>query len=95
MVFLTISIRWRAVAVPAFVLLLFAPQYAMAYVEGHKYARQDELQVARRMIANRGTDLSNAHIFGDSIFWPVFKDLSFQWAPTGEIRKRSLAVRFI
>jgi hypothetical protein len=82
LVFLTISIRWRAVAVPAFVLLLFVPQYAVAYVEGHKYARQDELQVARWAIASRGTDLSRAHIFGDSIFWPVFKDLSFQWAPT-------------
>jgi hypothetical protein len=32
--------------------------------------------VARSAIASRGTDLSNAHIFGDSIFWPVFKDLS-------------------
>jgi hypothetical protein len=38
--------------------------------------------VARSAIASRGTDLSHAHIFGDSIFWPVFKDLSFQWAPS-------------
>jgi hypothetical protein len=48
---------------------------------GDKYARQDELQVARSTIAGRGTDLSHAHIFGDSIFWPVFKDLSFRWPP--------------
>ena len=27
-------------------------------------------------------DLSRAHIFGDSIFWPVFKDLSFEWSPS-------------
>ncbi|MGA8597952.1 MAG: hypothetical protein WB676_24820, partial [Bryobacteraceae bacterium] len=56
------------------------PQYAVAYVEGHKYARQGELQVARSTIASRGTDLSRVHIFGDSIFWPVFKDLSFRWS---------------
>jgi hypothetical protein len=78
LVFLTISSAWRAVAVPALVLVL-VPQYAVAYVEGHKYARQGELQVARSAIAGRGTDLSHAHIFGDSTFWPVFKDLSFQW----------------
>ena len=82
LVFLTISAAWRAVAVPALVLVLFVPQYAVAYVEGHKYARQGELQVARSIISSRGTDLSHAHIFGDSIFWPVFKDLPFQWAPS-------------
>ena len=83
LVFLTISAAWRAVAVPVLVLVLFVPQYAVAYVEGHKYARQDELQVARSAIASRGADLSHAHIFGDFIFWPVFKDLSFEWAPSG------------
>jgi hypothetical protein len=82
LLFLTISSAWRAVAVPALVLVLFVPQYAVAYVEGHKYARQDELQVARSTIAGRGADLSDAHIFGDSILWPVFKDLSFQWTPS-------------
>jgi hypothetical protein len=84
LVFVTISAALRAIAVPALVLALFVPQYAMAYVEGHKYSysRQGELQVARSVIASRGTDLSHAHIFGDSIFWPVFKDLSFQWAPS-------------
>ena len=82
LVFLTISPAWRAVALPALVLALFVPQYAVAYVEGHKYADQSELQVARSAIASRGTDLSHAHIFGDSIFWPVLKDLSFQWAPS-------------
>ena len=82
LVFLTISVAWRAVAVPVLVLVLFVPQYAVAYVEGHKYADQGELQVARSAIASRGTDLSHAHIFGDSIFWPVFKDLSFEWAPS-------------
>jgi hypothetical protein len=63
--------------------------------EGHSYRRHlpelrrraqireaRELQVARSAIAGRGIDLSHAHIFGDSIFWPVFKDLSFQWAPS-------------
>jgi hypothetical protein len=80
LVFVTVSAAWRAVAVPALVLVLFVPQYAVAYVEGHKYARQDELQVARSAIASRGTDLSHAHIFGDSMFWPVFKDLSFRWS---------------
>jgi len=40
------------------------------------------LQVARSAIASRGTDLSHAHIFGDFIFWPVFKDLSFEWSPS-------------
>jgi hypothetical protein len=81
LVFLTVSAAWRAVAVPALVLVLFVPQYAMAYVWGHKYsyAAQGELQVARSIIARRGTDLSHAHIFGDFIFWPVFKDLSFEW----------------
>ena len=82
LVFVTISIHWRPVAVPMLVLALFVPQYAVAYLEGHKYARQDELQVARSVIAGRGTNLSRAQIFGDSIFWPVFKDLAFQWAPT-------------
>jgi hypothetical protein len=81
LVFLTISSAWRAIAVPVLVLVLFVPQYALGYVEGHKYARQDELQVARSAIAGRGADLSHAHIFGDSIFWPVFKDLSFEWSP--------------
>jgi hypothetical protein len=82
LVFLTISVTWRAVALPALVLVLFVPQYAVAYIEGRKYADQGELQVARSAIASRGTDLSHAHIFGDSIFWPVFKDLSFEWAPS-------------
>ncbi len=82
LVFVTVSRAWRAIAVPALVLVLFVPQYAVAYVEGHKYTRQNELEVARRVIASRGTDLSHAHIFGDSIFWPVFKDLSFQWTPS-------------
>jgi hypothetical protein len=82
LVFLTISVTWPAVAVPVLVLVLFVPQYAVAYVEGHKYSRQGELQVARSIIASRGTDLSHAHIFGDFIFWPVFKDLTFEWAPS-------------
>jgi hypothetical protein len=82
LVFVTISVAWRAVALPALVLVLFVPQYAVAYVRGHKYADQGELQVARSAIASRGTDFSHAHIFGDSVFWPVFKDLSFEWAPT-------------
>jgi len=87
LVFLTISVHWRAIAA-VFVLVLFlVPQYAVAYVEGHKYARQGELQVARSAIASRGTNLSHAHIFGDSIFWPVFKDLSFQWSPTGKFNQ--------
>jgi hypothetical protein len=83
LVFLTVSLAWRAVALPALVLVLFVPQYAVAYVWGHKYsyARQGELQVARSVIASR-TDLSHAHIFGDFIFWPVFKDLSFEWSPS-------------
>jgi hypothetical protein len=83
LVFLTVSAAWRAVALPALVLVLFVPQYAVAYVWGHEYdyARQGELQVARSAIASRGTGLSRAHIFGDSIFWPVFKDLSFEWSP--------------
>jgi hypothetical protein len=81
-VFLTARVTWRAVVLPALVLLLFIPQYAVAYVEGHKYARQDGLQVARSIIAGRGTDLSHAVIFGDFIFWPVFKDLSFEWSPS-------------
>jgi hypothetical protein len=82
LVFVTVSAPWRAIAVPVAVLVLFIPQYAVAYVEGHKYARQDDLQAARSAIAARGAELSHAHIFGDSIFWPVFKDLSFQWAPS-------------
>jgi hypothetical protein len=84
LVFLTISIAWRAVAFPALVLVLFVPIYAVGYVEGRKYADQGELQVARSLIASRGTDLSHAHIFGDFIFWPVFKDLSFEWSPTAK-----------
>jgi hypothetical protein len=82
LVFLTISVASRVVALPGFVLVLFVPQYTVAYVEGHKYADQGKLQVARSAIASRGTDLSHAHIFGDSIFWPVFKDLSFEWTPS-------------
>jgi hypothetical protein len=84
LVFLTISLHWHAVVVPVLVLVLFVPQYAVAYVEAHKYATQGELQVARSAITSRGTDLSHAQIFGDFIFWPVFKDLSFKWAPTGK-----------
>jgi hypothetical protein len=87
LVFLTISVAWRAVAVPVLVLVLLVPQYAVGYVEWHKYARRDDLQVARSIIAGRSTDLSHAHIFGDSIFWPVFKDLSFQWSPTGKFNQ--------
>jgi hypothetical protein len=92
LVFLTVSVGWRAVAVPVFVLLLFVPQYAVAYVWGHRYsyARQGELQVARSAIASRGTDLSHAHIFGDFIFWPVFKDLSFEWSPSFWFNQRSM-----
>ena len=82
LVFLTISVAWRAVAVPVLVLVLFVPIYAVGYIEGHKYARQDELQMARSIIASRSTDLSHAHIFGDFIFWPVFKDLAFEWVPS-------------
>ena len=82
LVFLTISVAWRAVALPVLVLVLFVPQYAVGYFEGHKYARQGELQVARSAIASRSTDLSHAHIFGDFIFWAVFKDLSFEWSPS-------------
>jgi hypothetical protein len=82
LVFQTINVAWRAVALPALVLVVFVPQYAVAYVEGHKYARQSELQVVRSAIGSRGTDLSRAHIFGDFIFWPVFKDLSFAWSPS-------------
>jgi hypothetical protein len=88
LVFLTISVAWRAIiAVPVLVLVLFVPQYAVGYVWGHKYAAQGELQVARTAIASRGTDLSQAHIFGDFIFWPVFKDLSFEWSPTGKFKQ--------
>jgi hypothetical protein len=55
----------------------------VGYVEGHKYAGQDELQrVARSAILSRGTDLTHATIFGDFIFWPAFKDLSFEWSPS-------------
>jgi hypothetical protein len=82
LVFLTISVSWRAVALPALILVLVVPQYAEAYIEGRKYADQSELQVARSVIASRGTDLSHAHIFGDATFWPVFKDLSFEWSPS-------------
>jgi hypothetical protein len=82
LVFLTASVAWRAVLVPLLVLVLFVPQYAVAYAWGHKYAGQSELQLARSLIAGHGTDLSHAHIYGDFIFWPVFKDLSFHWAPT-------------
>lgn len=81
LVFLTIDLAWRPVALPALVLVLFIPQYAVAYVWAHKYAKQSELQVARSAIASRGTDMSHAHVFGDFIFWPVFKDLSFEWSP--------------
>jgi hypothetical protein len=81
-VFMTVSAAWRAIVLPALVLMLFGPQYAVGYIEGHKYARQDELEVARSAIAGRGTDLSHAHIYGDFIFWPVFKDLSFEWSPS-------------
>jgi hypothetical protein len=87
LVFLAASAAWRAIVVPALVLVLFVPQYAVAYVEGHKYARQDELQVARSAIARRSADLGRAHIFGDFIFWPVFKDLSFKWAPAGKFNQ--------
>jgi hypothetical protein len=80
--FLTIRTRWNAVWVPVLVVILFIPQYAVAFAEGHRYARQDELQMARAAIARRGADLSRAVIFGDSIFWPVFKDLSFKWSAT-------------
>jgi hypothetical protein len=82
LVFVTVGVAWRAVAVPVVVLVLFVPQYAVGYVEGHKYAAQGELQVARSAIAGRGIDSSHVRIFGDSIFWPVFKDLSFEWAPS-------------
>jgi hypothetical protein len=80
LVFLTTSVAWRAVVFPALVLLLFVPQYSVAYIEGHKYAGLDKLQVARSSIAGRGTDLSHAYVFGDFNFWPVFKDLSFEWS---------------
>ncbi len=62
-VFMTASAAWRAIVLPALVLALFVPQYAVGYIEGHKYARQDELEVARSAIAGRGTDLSQAHIY--------------------------------
>jgi hypothetical protein len=88
LVFLTISSAWRAVAVPVLVLVLFVPQYAVAYVEGHKYAKQGELQVARSAIANRATNLSHATIFSDFIFWPIFKDLSFEWSPSAFYNRR-------
>jgi hypothetical protein len=81
LVFLTIRVAWRPVVLPALVLVLFVPQYAVAYDWAHKYSAQSELQVARWAIASRGTDLSHAHIFGDFIFWPMFKDLSFEWSP--------------
>lgn len=83
LVFLTASGAWRAVVVPVLVLVLFVPQYVVGYVEGHKYAGQGELQqVARSAIASRGADLTHATIFGDFIFWPAFKDLSFEWSPS-------------
>jgi hypothetical protein len=89
LVFLTASAAWRAIVIPALVLVLFVPQYAVAYVWGHKYgyARQSELQVARSAIVRHSADLSHAHIFGDFIFWPVFKDLSFKWAPAGKFNQ--------
>jgi len=92
LVFLTVSLAWRAIALPALVLVLFIPQYAVAYVWGHQYsyARQGELQLARSAIARRGTDLSHAHIFGDFIFWPVFKDLSFEWSPSFWFNQQSV-----
>jgi len=90
LVFLTVSISWGVVAVPVLVLVMFVPQYAVGYVEGHKYAGQGELQVARSAIASRGTDLSHAHIFGDFIFWPVFKDLSFEWSPSVWFNRRRI-----
>jgi hypothetical protein len=90
LVFLTIGVAGRAVAVPVLVLVLFIPQYAVAYVLAHKYAGQSELQVARSAIAGRGTDLSHAHIFGDFIFWPVFKDLAFEWSPSVWYNKRPI-----
>jgi len=92
LVFLTVSASLRAIVLPVFVLVLFVPQYAVAYVWGHKYsyARQGELQVARSAIASRGTDLSHAHIFGDFTFWPVFKDLSFEWSPSFWFNQRSM-----
>jgi hypothetical protein len=80
LVFLSTSAAWRAVAVPALVLIFFVPQYVVGYAEAHKYARQGELQVARSIITNRGTDLTHSYIFGDFNFWPVFKDLSFRWS---------------
>jgi hypothetical protein len=81
LVFLTATAASRAIVVPLLVLVLFVPQYAVGYVEGHKYARQDELLVARLVIARHTANLSQAHIFGEFIFWHVFKDLSFKWAP--------------
>jgi hypothetical protein len=82
-VFLTVRSKWRTVALPALVLVLFVPQYAVACAEGHKYADQGKLEVAWSIIATRGSDFRLAHIFGDFIFWPVFKDLSFQWGSHG------------
>jgi hypothetical protein len=67
-VFMTASAAWRPVVLPVLVLALFVPQYAVGYVEGHKYARQSELQVARSAIASRGADSSHAHIFCTSHF---------------------------
>ncbi len=89
LVFLTARAAWRAIVVPALVLVLFAPQYAVGYIEAHKYARQDELQVARSAIKRHSADLSHAHILGDFIFWPVFKDLSFKWAPAARSNQPS------
>jgi hypothetical protein len=87
LLFLTVGIAWRAIVVPALVLVLFVPIYVVAYVDGHKYANQGELQIARSVIAGRGTDLSRAHIIGDSMFWPVFKDLSFEWTPSAMFKQ--------
>lgn len=87
LVFVTVGSAWRAVALPALVLLVFVPQYAIAYVEGHKYYYQKDLGVARAIIASRASNLNNVQIFGDFIFWPIFKDLSFRWTPTGKFNQ--------
>jgi hypothetical protein len=89
LVFLTASAAWRAIVVPLLVLVLFVPQYAVGYVEGHKYARQDELQVARLVIARHTADLTQANIFGEFIFWPVFKDLPFKWTSAARYNQPS------
>jgi len=68
LVFLTVSRAWRAVAVPALVLVLFLPQYAVAYVWGHKfsYARQGELQVARGRTPAYFATVARFHRFSPS-----------------------------